>query len=332
MNAVKDNIGVTFLSPSFSAGALGYITTFRALGLSTPQIGAGSRNHRLSSKELYPEFMRVISSSDYFSYVIPKFVYQFGWKNVAVIANEVTENSIYDSFIKECEKLNIKIINDLNKRVIGYNYDRSSFDIYKDVFQGVIDSKARVVVMLISNPDYLHVCEGLYDLGLRRGDIIPIFFTRTGGVQIFANEDTKNVIKRKEIIQGSFSVYGFEYIGHYGLEIEQKIADAFGEQHTSYKCFSFDAFMLAANGIDFSINRGDDYEDPSVLNKNLRKQRFTGCSGTVSIESRSNNRNNMIISLFNFYHNETTNRFEEVPMATFDSLASIPVTLYQDPV
>lgn len=70
-----------------------------------------------------------------------------------------------------------------------------------------------------------------------------------------------------------------------------------------FRGFSYDQMMLALRGIDFTINSGLNIEDPYVLNKLLRIQKFRGATGTVSISPDSNDRSNFVLSIFSLVYN-----------------------------
>ncbi|CAG9333081.1 unnamed protein product [Blepharisma stoltei] len=330
MSPLKDQLGVTFLSPSFSAGAVGYITIFRKLGLEIPHCGAGTRVAALSNKAEYPEYMRVITSSEYFAVIMAKSLAYFGWSNVAVIYSDKSSVlSVYKTFVQQCEILGISILNDADKRLIPQTYLRTNYTQYKHIFKNIYESKARVCVIFMENPYAWHAIEGFYDAGFREGEFVPFFYSKTGGVQSISNDLEERIMKRKKLMLGSLSAFSDEYIGDYGKQIKSEIAQAFYPQDPSYKCFSFDAFMLAAHGLDYTINKGEDIENSTILNKNLRKQKFEGCSGTISIESSNNNRNSAPINLFNFYYNTTDDTYYETSVVVYTPGSSIPFNIIQ---
>ncbi|CAG9322130.1 Gucy2g_4 [Blepharisma stoltei] len=316
MNPYKDQLGVAFLSPSFEYGALGYILVLRSLGLEIPHCGAATSISELSNKTEYREFMRITSSPYDYATIVAKSITYFGWNNIAVIySNDSTMASLYKVFVEDCTRLDISILNNEDKRIISPGYLRSNFRQFKHIFQNIYDSKARICIMLMDVQSSLHAVEGLYDIGFREGDIVLIFKSKIGGAKASFNDLPEFVHKRKELLLGSLSFSSIEYYGDYGEKIEAEIAKAFYPEDPSYKCFSFDAFMLAANGLDYTINQGGEIENPWLLNKNLRKQRFVGCSGVISINSNSNDRNSAPKPLMNFYYNETDKTYyEEIAM------------------
>eukprot|EP00358_Blepharisma_japonicum_P003654 CAMPEP_0202954470 /NCGR_PEP_ID=MMETSP1395-20130829/50832_1 /ASSEMBLY_ACC=CAM_ASM_000871 /TAXON_ID=5961 /ORGANISM="Blepharisma japonicum, Strain Stock R1072" /LENGTH=195 /DNA_ID=CAMNT_0049670007 /DNA_START=1104 /DNA_END=1691 /DNA_ORIENTATION=- len=96
-----------------------------------------------------------------------------------------------------------------------------------------------------------------------------------------------------------------EYVGTYGLQIKNELKSYYNGQDPAYKCMAFDVAMLIINGLKYAVDKGDDYEDAAIINKAIRLAYFTGCSGVVSIDSASNNRNGLAISIFNIQLNTT---------------------------
>ena len=80
-------------------------------------------------------------------------------------------------------------------------------------------------------------------------------------------------------------------------------------------CYPWDAAFLALNGIQFLLNKGDDYYNSTLLNESIRKQKFTGCSGPISISYDSNERFDLIFQIDNIITANTT--YIESPVFTF---------------
>ncbi|CAG9319852.1 unnamed protein product [Blepharisma stoltei] len=315
MRQYKDQLGVAFLSPSFDIGAIGYIYAFRGLGVEIPHCGASTVVSFLSNKTEYPEYMRISTSGDYIATNLAKIISYLGWTHAAVIFGNNTYNyPLYKKLYDEFASLRVSIMNDENKKLIPQNYLRTDFEQYKYIFKHIYSLKVRICLLVLGNPYAWHAIEGLYDVGFRKGDIILFVTSKAGGSGPVFNDLDEHVIKRTSLMDGSLSGSINEYVGNYGEKIKQEIIQAFYPYPPSYKCYSFDAFMLVAHGLDYTINQGSDIENPWLLNKNLRKQRFISCSGLISIESNSNNRNYASINFNNFYYNKTDKTYYEVPV------------------
>ena len=72
------------------------------------------------------------------------------------------------------------------------------------------------------------------------------------------------------------------------------------------------------------LTQGELYEDPAKLNQAIRMQRFTGCSGTVSIKEGSNDRDLYLIGLYNLVYDNATSQYSDQLIATYDDQSIIP--------
>ena len=321
----QSDLGVAYISPGWSAGSLGTILSFRDLGIEIPISSPGSSSPELSSQQNYPEFMRMSTSISYTAVIIPIILNVFGFKNCAVLAPETGfYHEFYQSLVSELEKQEIKVLNTL--RHLPELYMRENFEDHKEVFQEVAFTKARVVIVGFASPYDYHVFEGLYDIGLRKGDIVGVLAQKTGGN--LAAETQEAQLKRQEMLVGSLSLQQSEWVGSYGEELEKGVKELYGD-FTAYKCYAFDASMLINYSIDFMIARGEDFEDPELLNKYMREERFQGCGGTVSIESGKNDRRDAPLSLQNVIFEEEEGFVEKV-VGLYNPTASTVLTFYED--
>lgn len=317
----SSNLGVGFLSTAWSSSTVPYLNYFYPRPIVSIDTTLG-----LSNETMYPTFTRVVSSSSYWAFVIANFINVNGWKKIVVLTSDAPKLiALYNAFLGYADIFGFEIMNDVDHRIIGLNYDRSHFDLEKETFQHCADTGARIYAFLCSVPDQFYIVEGLYDIGLRRGDV-QIISQAITGANIFASETPENAAKREELMMGSLGCYTAEWIGDYGKEMEQLLIEFFGS-FTSFKCVSFDQAMLMMRSIGNLVNNGYDYEDPALLNKYLRQTRFTGCSGSVSIGQGTNDRSNQAALLLNlFTKNET---WVEQPAVIFDPASQTPFEITQ---
>lgn len=78
------------------------------------------------------------------------------------------------------------------------------------------------------------------------------------------------------------------------------------------------------------ITKGEDYENGPELNKAMRIQRFTGCSGTVSVSSDSNDRSQIILDIANGYYNKTLKIWNDVSVGSYNMASTQPFTFTKD--
>jgi hypothetical protein len=70
-----------------------------------------------------------------------------------------------------------------------------------------------------------------------------------------------------------------------------------GENLEDDACNSYDAMQTIGHAFTKALTSGLSYDNPDTFNKVIRESRFTGCSGFVSFDKRTNDRN---IKAFSF--------------------------------
>ncbi|OMJ68342.1 hypothetical protein SteCoe_34234 [Stentor coeruleus] len=263
---------------------LGENQVFNELGVKIPMIGGLVVNEGLTNKTKYPMFTRVVASDSNLAYLINLFNV-LGWHKFNFL---YTNNTLGLQSMESVLKLGLTVLNKKDLRAVPEGYNSSQFETYKEVFLEIERTKVRPLFLMADFPDIFYIAESLYDIGLRSGDIIAFFVYR---VSANINMLTDTILKKKvvEILEGNLIAFAQEWVGDYGKEVKNMIIDAFGLPY-DYKCFSYDAMMLGINAVDFLLVSGNMYEDPDKVNQAIRMQRFTGCSGIVSIDSESNDR------------------------------------------
>lgn len=277
-------LGSFYIASPVSEVILGEIQVFNELGVKIPMIGGLINNEDLTNKTNYPMFTRVVASNTNLAYLINLFNV-LGWHKFNFL---YTNNTVGRQSLEGVLNLGLKIVNREDLRVIPEGYNSSQFEEYKEVFLEIERTKVRPLFLIANFPDIFYIAESFYDIGLRSGDIIAFFVYRvSANINMITDENLKK--KVVEILEGSLIAFAQEWVGDYGNEVKNLITDAFGLPN-DYKCFSYDAMMLGINAVDYLLLSGSLYEDPDKVNQAIRMQRFTGCSGIVSIDSESNDR------------------------------------------
>ncbi|OMJ92512.1 hypothetical protein SteCoe_4754 [Stentor coeruleus] len=263
---------------------LGENQVFNELGVKIPMIGGLVINEGLTNKTNYPMFTRIVASDSNLAYLINLFNV-LGWHKFNFL---YTNNTQGLQSMESVLKLGLNVINREDLRAVPEGYNSSQFEKYKEIFLEIERTKVRPLFLMANFPDIFYIAESLYDIGLRSGDIIAFFVYK---VSANINMLTDVNLKKKvvEILEGNLIAFAQEWVGDYGKNVKNMITDAFGLPN-DYKCFSYDSMMLGLNAVDFLLLSGSLYEDPDKVNQAIRMQRFTGCSGIVSINSESNDR------------------------------------------
>ncbi|CAG9332922.1 unnamed protein product [Blepharisma stoltei] len=296
----KDKFGLGHVSAWSSVMAIGSMKSFKELNLTFPIVSATNGDITLNSTADYPMYMRVQPSFSFEYSLISIFIRALGWKQIAVLyQNDSWGLSGYLYFLEGIKNHDISIINPENKRVIAPDLDRDEVKEYSGVLQQLIDCQARFLVSILHFPTAYYIFEELYDLGLRKGDLV--IFTTVTDLATFEAYDDKYLYKLNEIAVPMISIYGQSWVGSLGKKALDRISEAYGGSINSYSCFYFDSVFLIAYALDFMINRGLDYTDPNKLQKIMRNIQFYGCTGKVNIEKGSNDR---ILQIFEIIVNK----------------------------
>ncbi|CAG9333810.1 unnamed protein product [Blepharisma stoltei] len=322
------DLGYVWLGSDWAASNVGYMALLRELNISMVTVAAGPNSPIFSNKTAYPEFMRMVPSANYNAVIMIKLCQIFSWKNVVVVYSNVSANiAIYEVFKSEADSAGITIANDEDKRMLPLNYARTQYQEYKYIFDHIRDTNVRIFVTFQTASSNYQAVEGLYDSGLRSGEIICFFPTKTGGQSTFSTMPAASVVKLANLMNGAISVSAIEYTGTFGNEIKTLMAAYWGNT-PSFKATHFDNTFFSAYGLDTTINRGEDFENSTILNRNLRKQRITSASGVISIDSSSNDRSYMVLDILNTYQYVTNSSFVEVIAGNYIPTSSNPIQFY----
>ncbi|CAG9330181.1 unnamed protein product [Blepharisma stoltei] len=284
-------IGVMHIPTTLTELVLGTINIFDSLNITIPIIPGLSNDNSLSSSELYPYFSRTTYDWTYVINQSLKLIYTLGWRNCAVVyQNESFLASVYSEFIKTAKEYNVNILNREDLRAIPQDLmDYNSLLNYSYIMQEVIDSNAKLVVIIIFSPINIYIMDVFYDLGIRKGDFV-IFWATTAWINYIYQFPDQNLTKTKEVSLPSLSLDQPAFVGEVGNWVNSQLLLAYEIPYNCLSCWSYDSTRLVINALDYMINRGLDYSNGTLLMSAIRKQNFSGCSGSIRIEPDNNNR------------------------------------------
>ena len=317
-------IGAFYIASPVFAVTAGESLVFKNLGIKNPVIGGLDSTSELSSSVDFPYFTRIVGSIDTVAFLV-NILKAIDWDSFSII---YTNSSVFQAQYKKLIVQNIKINNIESLRILPTGYNDSMFEEYKNVFQEVYRTRLRPIFILSTIDEALHIAKSFNRLGLKKGDLIGIF-----SYQLSTYVATQTEISLKtafiEIFEYSLMISGLEFIGEYGSVIKNKTKKLIGEK-VENTCYSFDAMMLGINAVDYLLNSGLPYENPDILLKSIRNQRFEGCSGIISIDSNSNDRRNYNLGLFQLVLNNQTHSPEDRLVAVLDKDEVAPIVKIVD--
>jgi len=265
-NHTRSSLGVAMLASVYSSVAIGVYEVLDSLHIALPQISATNTAMALSSNEAYPLYMRVVMSDAYMSVLYGKMLKHFGWANIGLLyTNDTHGVGIYETLLTEMRSLNITIRNAANTRALP---DNPSDQQLLQAASALVVSKARILVLLLVDNDVNRAIAALYDLGMRRGDVV-FLAVEWLGPELFQQSDSLMQMKILELCSGAIQFFPASKVGAIGQTFEAQYQAAYHMESPFYACFYYDAAYLLAYALDYMITRGKDYTQPLALNTAL---------------------------------------------------------------
>lgn len=219
LEAAKPILGVAHLTSAFPSVCAGTIESFRELNITIPIISEFCAETIFTNKTVFPEFMRVMKNYGFNIRILLNLASIFGWENIIVIyQNTTTGVDLYNYFLEAAADFRMTILNKPEHRVVKFGYYKTDFEEYKEMFEAIRDTKGRIVMLLVDPPSVFFLIEALYDVGLRRGDVVLMCYLRI----LFAigtETDPVARLKLEALLYGSLSVFQAEWVGDYGQGI-----------------------------------------------------------------------------------------------------------------
>ena len=322
------NHGLAYVSSFLVGAALGNLLSFRAFNTFLPQVSPFGISDAVNSEKAYPEFIKL---SGRFNEYVQNSIFMFKfyqWHDFILLSGDSFGNQfLKQELSSQMIKMGFKIINPANYQTIQSNYTRDDFEDYKDLFEFIRDSKCRLLLIIITNPGM--ILEALYDVGLRKGEIIILgnFYLYSS---LLDDIDEGFMMKRREIFNGAMLTTQIEYEGEYGRKVEQVLKAKYG--NVINMCLTHDALLTVTHSIQYIIAKGENYEDPRMLIRTMRTQKFVGCSGDVYFIPGENSINRAWLGVSQCVINSTIDNFELLRVSSFNKFAVITSRSVNDPV
>ena len=304
---LKEKLGITYLTSYSSVGSYSTYTILESMNITIPQLSPLSSIEELNNKTAFPNLLKIAMSNYDYGESLLLFLLSFNWDSIIFFGSEEPSYRLqYLEYLKIINSIKIKIVNTDDFRLFPETLSREDLKNFTDYFEFAKNSKCRIYFLW--TPFSAMILEGLYDVGLRKEDVI-IF----SGVLIFDSMsevvEDKYKIKRHEFLPGMNIFTYKEWVGELGEQLYSEISTNTNSE-TNYLCITYDSISVFKYSINHLLLLGEDYESPDILIKSMRLQRLTGCMGTIFFLRDSNSLANFQVGLGQTQYNETTNNFE----------------------
>ena len=328
LSKFKNTSSIAYLTSFWMESIIPTLLGLRELKINIPQLSPGGDSDYLNKQKDYPEYLKLTGKFDIF---ISNTFYMFNfynWKDIMVLFLDSESSRMQYNEIKMVfDKMGINIVNPEESRFIPETYTRDDFERYKHLFNQIKNSLCRIFVIRIADPGFIF--EALYDIGLRKGDLIVVGCNHIH-FSLLENSETNFFLKRQEIYAGALISNHVEFEGDFGQSIEKELKKKY--KVIMNMCLTYDGFKTISNSVKYLISRGEDYEDLNLLMKTMRTQKFIGCSGEVYFIPDENSRNKPWLGFLQLVINSTSNEYDFVPILKINKFAVIAAEVINSPV
>lgn len=303
---LSQNLGIAYLTSLSSIGTKGNYKTLKYLKIEIPQLSPLSLIEELNNKTEYPNLLKLGMSNYDYGESFLLFLLSFNWNSIIFFGSNDTAYKLqYFEYLNILKSIKVKIVNPEEFRLFPETLSREQLADYKEYFEFAKSSKCRIY--LLATPFSGMLLEGLYDVGLRKEDVIVY-----AGTSIYYSmsevTESKYKEKRQEFLVG-INIFTYkEWIGELGEKLYGEITSIIPYEPT-YLCITYDSVSVLKYSINHLLNLGEDYESTEILMKSMRLQRLTGCMGTIFFLSDSNVVATFQVGLGKLIFNKTSNQY-----------------------
>ena len=316
---------IGYLTGLFFGGAYGNAVTLRKLGMNLPQVSAFSNSELLDQPGKFPEDVSLApTTQEYMTTGLRVILSIFNWNSfILYITPDYIED--YKEVLNGSFLIQLNILNPENLQIFPTNYSREDFNEYKENFLFALKSRCRLFNIVSNNPG--PILEGLYDVGFRKGDFMSIW-TPYALNELLSETRDKFYYKRKELIEGTLLTATNEWNGEFGKKLEKELTNLYG--NPTFMCSTYDSFTVFHNSFKHLLRIGEDYEDPELMIKSIRSQRFNGCLGSIYFNPFNNHWRPMKLLLQQFVFNDTNDNFDLIDIFNVDILSQKMIVKMND--
>ena len=315
------DLGIAYLSGFWYSTSYGNLVTLKSLGLNLPQISPFAQDTSVDNSAKFPEFLKLSVTAEEYQTNGFIFMKSLGWNKVVVLAtDDPIYSRQYQNVYMYSNSSGVTIINPPDKRIFPSNYTRNDFEKYRSYFQAAKDTMCRFFIVVAI--DRGAIWEGLYDIGLRRGDIFLV--TEATALPYLSGVPPQYLMKREELILDSFAMSYREFLGELGTTLRTEMSKIFPA--LTFLCMCYDTVSVVKEAVNYILAKGDDYEDPETLQTAMRNNKITGCLGSLFFGTESNSRGSAQFLLQQFRQNATGSWYLE-NIVFIDKLSSQVITV-----
>jgi ABC-type branched-subunit amino acid transport system substrate-binding protein len=323
-----DSMGIAYI-PTHYPITPGVLNQFKSLNIAMPFVAGLGSSNLLSSMSQYPNYVRIVSPSQNFGIAWSHLINIFGWKKIVIFyTKDAFAQPVYEIVANLSSTYDYEIVNSEQYRCMPYVTTTDGISKFTDGLLDALNTGCNIFFLAMTDPTSYFVLEGLYNLGVRRGNLTFFILPSAGSDAI--NSNGGDPMKRAELMHGSFVVFNVQYFGDYGKSIEKEFLKTWN--NSWMRSFNMDAVFTIASNVNFLLQQGKSYENNTEFMNAIRSIRFQGVSGMVAFDHTSNDRNAYHLGLYNIYQDNVTNLWIKDIVSLISPFGSVYYTTYKVPV
>lgn len=299
----KASLGVAILSGYTSGHTTSILLGLSYNNLTTPVIGSRTTSSALSSKKVWPNFIRTLKTTVTLTPAISAFlsIHQYNMVNL-FYSDEPYGRDFYSYMLSSLNLNKVEIVTPEALRAVPFDLTINPSK-YTLIAESVLQSEIRPTIFLVV-PTYRQALLDLfYAVGIRKDYILSINYIQDSG--LWTQGTAEQIKDRMELLVNSVFLDNAAFIGVLGGHIKSSISVFAQEPANVSHCQYYDSTYLLANSLKAMLLSGKDFEDPAQLIAQLRDTTFYGCTGRVAIDSDSNDRRDQDIDIYNLVNEDS---------------------------
>lgn len=305
-----DSLGTSIFSGITSINTLTMLSFLRNHRIAVPVVGSAATSPALSSRAAFPHFIRTCIDDQFVNLATVQVIRRLGWTRIALIVVDSPSNlRLQRDFLHLLGTSNVTIVTPAAYQVVvsASSLEQARAN-YTASFQHLIASRCRIV-LLLSTDNYQYVPVVLYEMGIRKGDLVII--SRDLHVEIATGLSYQESVSIAEVFHTSLQLQPTSFTGAIGQSVFQAVSQRLSMSPSTYACYYYDSAYTIAQALAWLLHSGKDFHNSTAMMSALRGVRFVGCTGFVYFDSYSNNRQNMRFMVETTRYNESKGLFSE---------------------
>lgn len=311
------NVKASALLSSDTTATLVYQVEFmRSTSLILPILNTLMLADNVSATKMYPFFMRLSQSAEYYKVHSVLCFQRLGWLEINACAASIFGDALIKNMYDGIVAGGIVVVTPYEQ--IKFDPVKSGPEIYNQIAQSIADSSSKIAALLMTPAMSVELLTALYDIGLRANDVAFLTVGVTmGNLDIIAKP--AQVPAMNEFRRNFLGSEQASFIGILGETTKLKLETAFGST-TVQDCYNYDSVTQIILASDFAIKRGLDFYNWREMAFAVRSIRFQGCSGVIQQSFEHNNRKDSMLTYIQ--SRPTENGFVDVPVLLINVVGS----------